>query len=150
MTTPVDPSTYAKLPAGTRVLFGAPTDETAALKLLKDADAVGVTGKTAGFVECTRLIDTERKYVSDLPEGPDKEFVFLDDPTDVDLRAFLTKAENHETVKVRIEFPNARWADMIIALGGWSQQELDKSKPMYLVVAGKQNSITRGITSPAA
>ena len=150
MTTPADPSTYAKLPAGTRVMFGAISDDTAALKLLKDADAVGVTGKTAGFVECTRLIDTERKYMSDLPEGPDKEFVFLDDPSDADLQALLTKAEAGETVKIRIEFPNNRWADMIVALGGWSQQELDKSKPMYLVVAGKQNSINRGITAPAA
>lgn len=148
MTTPKDPSTYAKLPSGTRVLYGAIEDDTAALKLLKDADAVGVTGKTAGFVECTRLIDIERKYISDLAEGPDKEFVFLDDPSDTDLQALLTKADNSETVKIRIEFPNKRWADMIVALGGWSQQELDKSKPMYLVVAGKQNSIDRGITAP--
>jgi len=87
-----------------------------------------------------------RNTISD----PDKEFVFLDDPNDTDLQALLTKAEAGETVKIRIEFPNARWADMIVALGGWSQQELDKSKPMYLVVAGKQNSIDRGVTAPAA
>lgn len=147
MTVVKDPATYAKLPAGTRVLFGELSDATEALKLLKDADAVGVTGKTASFVECTRLIDDERKYISDLPEGPDKEFVFLDDPSDADLQAFLTKAEAGETIKMRIEFPNSRWAEMTIVLGGWSQQELDKSKPMYLVVNGKQNSLTRGITS---
>lgn len=148
MSTP-DPSTYAKLPAGTQFLFGGVDDETASLILLKDADAVGVTGKTSSFVECTRLIDTERKFISDLPEGPDKEFVFLDDPTDQDLQDFLDRADKHETVKVRLVFPNGRWADMVIALGGWSQQELDKSRPMYIVVSGKQNSIDRGIIPPS-
>jgi len=143
-----EPSTYAKLPAGTKMLYGAPTDETANLKLLKDANAVGVTGRTTGFTEAERLIDTERKYIADMPEGPDKEFVFLDDPTDADLQAFLDQAEATATVKVRLEYPNGRWADMVIVLGGWSHQELDKSQPMYLVVNGKQNSIVRGYTAP--
>ncbi|PSW53019.1 phage tail protein [Photobacterium leiognathi] len=145
-----DPATYAKLPAGTRMLWGALDAETANLKLLKDADAVGVTGKSASFIECGRLIDTSKKYMADLPEGPDKEFVFLDDPSDADLLAFLAAAEAGETVKVRIEFPNKRWADMVIVLGGWSMQELDKGAPMKLVVNGKQNDIQRGITAPAA
>ena len=143
-----EPSTYAKLPAGTRMLYGAIADETAALTLLKDANAVGVTGRTTGFVEAERLIDTERKYIADMPEGPDKEFVFLDDPTDADLQAFLDQADNNATVKIRLEFPNGRWADMIVVLGGWSHQELDKGQPMYLVVNGKQNSIDRGYTAP--
>ncbi len=143
-----EPSTYARLPAGTRMLYGAIADETAALKLLKDANAVGVTGRTAGFVEADRLIDTERKYIADMPEGPDKEFVFLDDPTDSDLQAFLDQADTNATVKIRLEFPNGRWADMIVVLGGWSHQELDKGQPMYLVVNGKQNSIDRGYTAP--
>lgn len=143
-----EPSTYAKLPAGTRMLYGAIADETAALKLLKDANAVGVTGRTAGFVEADRLIDTERKYIADMPEGPDKEFVFLDDPTDADLQGFLDQADTNATVKIRLEFPNGRWADMIVVLGGWSHQELDKGQPMYLVVNGKQNSIDRGYTAP--
>ncbi len=141
-----DPSTYAKLPAGTRFLYGAVDDDATALKLLKDADAIGVTGKAASFVEATRLIDTERKYITDLPEGPDKEFVFLDDPSDADLLAFLAATDAKQTVKVRIEFPNTRWAEMIIVLGAWSLQELDKSAPMKLVVSGKQNAIDRGIT----
>ncbi|MDW2262049.1 hypothetical protein R7070_04715 [Vibrio sp. 1557] len=143
-----EPSTYAKLPAGTRMLYGAIADETAALTLLKDANAVGVTGRTTGFVEAERLIDTERKYIADMPEGPDKEFVFLDDPTDADLQAFLDQADTNATVKIRLEFPNGRWADMIVVLGGWSHQELDKGQPMYLVVNGKQNSIDRGYTAP--
>ncbi|MBS9903245.1 hypothetical protein [Vibrio alginolyticus] len=143
-----EPSTYARLPAGTRMLYGAIADETAALKLLKDANAVGVTGRTTGFVEADRLIDTERKYIADMPEGPDKEFVFLDDPTDADLQAFLDQADTNDTVKIRLEYPNGRWADMIVVLGGWSHQELDKGQPMYLVVNGKQNSIDRGYTAP--
>ena len=141
-----DPSTYVKLPAGTRVLWGAVTDLTAALKLLKDANAVGATGKNVGFVDATRLIDTEAKYVADLPDAPDKEFAFYDDPDDADLQGLLDAAEAKQTVKVRIEFPNRRWADMIIALGGWSQKELNKNEGMQLVVVGKQNGITRGVT----
>ncbi|MFH4454450.1 phage tail protein [Vibrio alginolyticus] len=145
-----DPSTYAMLPAGTRVLYGAPADLTESLVLLKDANRVGITGRTNGFTEAERLIDTERKYISDMPEGPDKEYAFLDDPTDADLQAFLDQADDGATVKIRIEYPNGRWADTIVVLGGWSHQELDKGKPMYLVVNGKQNSITRGYTAPAA
>lgn len=143
----VDPSTYAKLPAGTRFLFGEVTDLTAALKLLKDAMAVGATGKAGTFVDATRLIDEEYKYIADVGEGPDKEFVFLDDPTDTDLQAFLASADAGDTVKVRIEFPNDRWADMTIVLSGWSLQELEKGKPMQIVVTGKQNAIDRGITA---
>ncbi|HCE2429427.1 TPA: hypothetical protein NGU10_001475 [Vibrio parahaemolyticus] len=145
-----DPSTYARLPSGTRMLYGAPADPTENLKLLKDANAIGVTGRTNGFVEADRLIDTERKYIADMPEGPDKEYVLLDDPTDSDLQGFLDQANANDTVKIRIEFPNGRWADSIVVLGGWSHQELDKGQPMYLVVNGKQNSIDRGYTAPAA
>lgn len=144
-----DPSEYAKLPAGTRVLWGAASAETSALKLLKDADALGSTGETAGFTDATRLIDTSKKSINDLPEGPEKEFVFLDDVSDADLQGFLDAAEAKETVKVRIEFPNTRWAEMIIVLAGWEHRELDKGQPMKLVVKGKQNSITRGKAAPA-
>lgn len=141
----VDPSTYAKLPAGTRFLFGEITDETVALALLKDATAVGATGKSGSFVDATRLIDTDYKYISDMAEGPDKEFVFLDDASDSDLSAFLAKADSGSTVKVRIEFPNQRFADMTIVLAGWSLQDLEKGKPMQIVVTGKQNAIERGV-----
>lgn len=129
--------------------MGAVTAATDALKLLKDADAVGATGKKSSFVECTRLIDTSKKFMADMSEGPDKEFVFLDDPTDTDLVAFLAAADNDETVKVRIEFPNGRWADMTIALAGWEMQELEKGSPMKVVVSGKQNDIARGYTAPS-
>lgn len=144
-----DPSLYAKLPAGTRFLWGAPTAETAALKLLKDADAIGATGETAGFTDATRLIDTSKKSINDLPEGPEKEFVFLDDVEDTDLQSFLDAAQAKETVKVRIEYPNGRWAEMIIVLAGWEHRDLDKGQPMKLGVKGKQNSINRGKTTPA-
>lgn len=144
-----DPSEYAKLPAGTRVLWGAASAETAELKLLKDADSIGATGETASFVDATRLIDTSKKSINDLAEGPEKEMVFLDDVSDPDLQGLLDAAEAKQTVKVRIEFPNTRWAEMIIVLAGWEHRELDKGQPMKLVVKGKQNSIERGKTAPA-
>lgn len=140
-----DPSTYALLPAGTRVLWGATDSAQDSMQLLKDADAVGVTGKDATFQEVTRLIDTESKYIAGLAEGPDKEFVFVDDPSDAALQGLLDAAEAKETVKIRIEFPNSRWAEMTVALGGWSHQELDKASAMKLVVKGKQNGIERGV-----
>lgn len=146
-----DPGTYAKLPAGTKCYWAAADVDYAttpeSFKLLKDADAIGVTGKQASFNEITRLIDEEAKFMSSLPEGPDKELVFLDDPSDTDLQAFLAAAEARQTVQFRVEFPNQRWALMVIALGAWSLQELDKKAPMKIVVNGKQNAITRGITS---
>ena len=69
MSSVADPGTYMKLPAGTRVLWGALDDDTADLKLLKDADSVGAVGRTSSFVEATRLIDTEKKFISDMPEA---------------------------------------------------------------------------------
>jgi len=143
-----DPSTYAKLPKGTRFLFGELAAETANLKLLKDATAIGSTGKAGTFIDVTRLIDLEYKSMADDAEGPEKEFIFLDDPSDADLQAFLVKADENGAVKVRIEFPNNRWADMEIVLAGWSLQELEKGKPMMIVVTAKQNGIQRGITTP--
>lgn len=147
MTAIKDPSEYATLPAGTRVLFGPVDAETTALKLLKDADAIGATGESSAFIDSTRLIDTSKKYIADIAEGPEKEFVFLDDPSDEDLQALLVSAEAKQTVKIRIEFPNARWANMLVALSGWELRELDKGAPMKLLVKGKQNSIERGITT---
>lgn len=141
-----EPSEYAKLPKGTRFLVGAIDAETADLVLLKDAMSIGTTGKGNSFIDVTRLIDMDYKSMSDDAEGPEKEFVFLDDSTDADLLAFLASADAGETKKVRIEFPNGRWADIIVVLGGWSLQELEKGKPMMLVVTAKQNGIDRGVT----
>jgi hypothetical protein len=143
-----DPATYMKLPSGTRVLFGALADATADLKLLKDANAVGTTGKTAGFVDATRLIDVEEKSIADMPVGEEKEFVFYDDTTDSNLQALLAAAESNESVKLRIEYPNGRWADMVIVLSGWKQQEPVKGEPLKLAVTGKQNGIERGYAAP--
>ncbi len=143
-----DPGTYMKLPSGTRFLWGAITAITADLKLIIDADGVGTVGKTAGFVEVTRLIDTDKKYISDMPEGEDKEFTFFDNPADSDLQALLAAAASGDSIKVRLEFPNGRWADMTIALSGWKQQEVTKGEPMKVSVAGKQNGIERGYTAP--
>jgi hypothetical protein len=143
-----DPATYMKLPSGTRVLFGALADDTASLKLLKDANAVGTTGRTAGFVDATRLIDVEEKSIADMPVGEEKEFVFFDDPTDVNLQGLLAAADAAESIKLRIEYPNGRWADMTIVLSGWKQQEATKGEPLKLAVTGKQNGIDRGYTAP--
>ncbi len=140
-----DPSTYAKLPAGTRMLFGPLGQPYSTFKLLKDADQVGATGEKGGFIQCTRLIDKVHKSIADMKDGPEKEFVFLDDPNDTNMQEFLTLAESDSGVSVRLEFPNKRFAQMEIVLSGWEMQELDKSKPMYVVVAGKQNKIVRGI-----
>ncbi|MCE2597201.1 hypothetical protein K6Y31_20720 [Motilimonas cestriensis] len=145
-----DPGTYAKLPAGTRVYFG---DIGAVMpdgfKLLQSADQIGSTGEKAPLEKVTRLIDTEEKFMAALKEGPDKEFLFLDDPSDTDQEVFLLAAENNEVKVVRVEFPNGRWAEMTIALAGWELKDLDKNKPMMVSVSGKQNAINRGVTAPA-
>ena len=143
-----DPGTYMKLPSGTKVLWGAVEDLTADLKLLINADSVGSIGKIAGFVEATRLIDTEKKFIAEMPEGEDKEFIFFDNPADADLQALVTAADANQTVKIRVEFPNGRWADMIVVLSGWRQEEPNKGEPLKLAIVGKQNGITRGYTAP--
>ncbi|EKO3721378.1 hypothetical protein P0F40_000833 [Vibrio metschnikovii] len=144
MTDIKDPVKYARLPAGTKV-YCAEIDNPEARKLLKDMNAIGTTGKKSGFVEVDRLIDVEPKFMADTPEAPDKEWILIDDPTDENTAWLLDKADLNEAVIIYVEFPNRRWAEMVIALGGWELKELEKGKPMMLSVAGKQNSIKRGI-----
>nr|AKN37685.1 Phage tail fiber protein [Vibrio splendidus] len=136
---------YAKLPAGTRFKVGAVGAALADMVLLKDADQVGVTGKTTSYSQVTRLIDTDHKYMAQMSEGEDKSFRFLDaGETDQDLNDFLKSSERKETKAVLIEWPNKRYALMNIVLGGWAHEEPDKTNAMYLTVAGKQNGLVRG------
>ncbi|MBO0162610.1 hypothetical protein NDJ06_01260 [Vibrio alginolyticus] len=136
---------YAKLPAGTRFKVGAVGATLAEMVLLKDADQVGVTGKTTSYSQITRLIDTDHKYFAQMSEGEDKSFRFLDaGETDPELNGFLKDAERKKTKAVLIEWPNNRYALMTIVLGGWAHEEPDKTNAMYLTVAGKQNGIVRG------
>ncbi|KYO58405.1 hypothetical protein AU461_23090 [Vibrio parahaemolyticus] len=150
MQTPIPEPDYAKLPTGTRFKVGPVGAALAQMVLLKDADQVGVTGKTASFGQVTRLIDTDHKYIKQMSEGEDKSFRFLDPgDTDPELNAFLKAAERSETKAVLIEWPNNRYSLMTIVLGGWAQEEPDKTSAMYLTVAGKQNGIIRGFqTAP--
>ncbi|MDF4554907.1 hypothetical protein [Vibrio parahaemolyticus] len=136
---------YAKLPAGTRFKVGAVGATLAEMVLLKDADQVGITGKTTSYSQITRLIDTDHKYFAQMSEGEDKSFRFLDaGDTDPELNGFLKDAERKKTKAVLIEWPNNRYALMTIVLGGWAHEEPDKTNAMYLTVAGKQNGIVRG------
>lgn len=60
---------YAILPAGVVTKWGAVGAEVSALKPLTNCKAIGATGLTGGFVDCTTLIDTNKQSVSDLPDG---------------------------------------------------------------------------------
>jgi len=82
-----------------------------------------------------------------MPEGEDKEFMFWDDPADVDLQALIAAAEATQTVKIRVEFPNGRWSDLIVALSGWRQEEPTKGEALKITIVGKQNGLTRGVTA---
>lgn len=139
-----DPATFAKLPDGTVVKYGAPAALFATFKALPNMTAVGETGKTGGFVHVPRLIDTEKKFIADTPEGPDKEFVLVDDPDDADQEAFVDMAKSRAAVQIYLEFPNGRWALQTVALAGAKLQALEPGKPMHMVVAGKQNAIQWG------
>ncbi|USD68136.1 hypothetical protein [Vibrio sp. SCSIO 43136] len=148
MTDIPEPSTYCMLPGGTKFLFGAVDAEAAAMKQLKDAIAIGATGKQTNFTGCTRLLDKQEKSMAGLAPSPDKQFGFHDDVDDKDMQEFLDAAEAGETKKVRIEYPNKRYAEMIIVLGGWEHTEPDSNTPMGIVVYGKQNDIKRGKIPP--
>ncbi|EIF5781386.1 phage tail protein [Salmonella enterica] len=142
---------YAMLPAGTIVKYGEVGDAEAALKPLVNCKALGATGQTGGFVDCTTLLDKSKQSISDLPEGPEKSLGFIDDPTNSDFAAFLNAAEQRKTVQFYIELPNGRTASMILALAGWQINEITApaSEVIQITVQGKQNNIKWGTKSAA-
>ncbi|KON62734.1 hypothetical protein KOEU_37820 [Komagataeibacter europaeus] len=138
-----DPATYAKFPAGTKVSWGPVGTLIDAAKLLQSAMAIGASGKKGTFVKVTRLIDTEPKYMSDMGEGEDKTFTFIDDPSDLDQMAFLAAADSKNTVALFIEYPNKRIANFTLVLAGWSLQSVDSpdGKILQVEVYAKQNAL---------
>lgn len=137
---------YAMLPAGTVVKYGPSGAEVSAMKPLINCKALGATGQTGGFVDCTTLIDTSKQFISDLPEGPEKSLGFIDDPSNENFAAFLNAAQNRETVQFYVELPNGRTANMILALSGWQMNEITApaSEVIQITVQGKQNNIVWG------
>ena len=127
--TPKSSPEYAMLPAGTVVKFGEVGAAVAALKPLINCKALGATGQTGGFVDCTTLLDKSKQSVSDLPEGPEKSL----------------------GVQFYVELPNKRTASMILALSGWQMNEITApaSEVIQITVQGKQNNIKWGIAAPA-
>lgn len=151
-TTPTkSPAEYAVLPAGTRVSVGAPGGTLATAKLLQSAMAIGTTGVKGQFMEVSRLIDRDRKYMSDMAEGEDKTFVFLDDVDDTAQQGLLASADNKSTVVIFLEFPNRRVAEINVALSGWAMQSIDSpaGKVLQVEVYAKQNSIKWSATAAA-
>ncbi|MDM3290029.1 MULTISPECIES: phage tail protein [Citrobacter] len=142
------PSEYASLPAGTRVSYGAVGATLATAKLLQSATAIGATGNKGTFIDVTRLIDTEPKYMADMGEGEDKTLVFIDDPADAAQQALLASADAKETVVFFMQFPNRRLAEIQLVLAGWSMQTVDspKGKVLQLEVYGKQNKLKWTVT----
>ncbi len=141
---------YAMLPAGTVVKWGQVGDAVEAMKDLVNCKALGATGQTSSFVDCTTLIDDQKQFISDMPEGPDKSLGFVDDPTNPDFMDFLTAAAARQTVQFYTGLPNGRTATMVLALGGWEVAEITApaSDVIQIAVSGKQNSIVWD-TAPA-
>lgn len=137
---------YATLPAGAIVKFGKVGDALTALKPLINCKAIGATGHTGGFIDCTTVSDTAKQFISDLPEGPEKSLVFIDDPENADFAEFLTAAEARQTIQFYIELPNHRTATAIIALSGWEMNEISApaSDVIQITVKGKQNNLVWG------
>ncbi|CAK8737101.1 hypothetical protein SODG_000824 [Sodalis praecaptivus] len=75
---------YATLPDSTVVKYGPIGAAVTAMKALTNCRAIGATGQTGGFIDCTTLLDTSKQFISDLPEGPEKSLVFIDNPEDAD------------------------------------------------------------------
>ncbi|MFS1539316.1 MAG: phage tail protein [Candidatus Phlomobacter fragariae] len=140
---------YAMLPTGTVVKFGQPGDPVDKMKPLTNCRAVGATGLTGSFIDCTTLLDSHKQYISDLPEGPEKTLGFVDNPKNADFTAFLNAAQNRETVQFYIELKNKRTATMILALSGWEMNDLNApaSEAIQITVKGKQNNLVWGMAS---
>ncbi|MBP1133735.1 hypothetical protein JOE25_005359 [Serratia sp. PL17] len=141
---------YAMLPAGTVVKWGTVGAAPTAMKALVNCKAVGEMGQTGSFVDCTTLIDTTKQFISDLPEGAEKSIGFIDDPSNTDFAAFLTAADNRETVQFYVELPNGRTSTSILSLSGWKMNEIaaPASEVIQITVQGKQNSNTWGAVAP--
>lgn len=137
---------YAMLPAGVVVKWGAVGDTTLTMKPLVNCKAVGATGLTGGYVDCTTLIDTNKQSVSDLPDGPEKSLGFIDDPTNDDFTELLNAAEKRETIQFYIELPNGRTCTQILALSGWQMAEISApaGEVIQIEVKGKQNNLKWG------
>ncbi|WP_334054973.1 phage tail protein [Providencia huaxiensis] len=137
---------YAMLPAGTVVKWGEVGDLPTALKPLVNCKAIGATGLTGNFVDCTTLIDKNKQFISDMPEGPEKTLGFIDDPQNADFTAFLNAAQGMKTVQFYIELPNKRTATMILALSGWEMADISApaSEVIQVTVKGKQNNLVWG------
>lgn len=141
---------YAMLPAGTEASWAELGSEV--FKLLANCKALGATGLTGGFVDCSTLIDKNKQSISDLPEGPEKDLGFIDDPTNEDFAAFLTAAENRETVQFKVRLPNKRIGTMILALSGWEMAEISApaSEVISITVKGKQNNLAWSVDATPA
>lgn len=143
---------YAMLPAGTIVRFGYLGDALSDFLPLINCKALGATGATGNFVDCTTLIDTSKQFLSDLPEGPEKSLGFVDDPSNPSFVSFLNAAEQRQTVQFYVELPNGRTATMIMALSGWQLNEITApaSDVIQVTVNGKQNNIRWGYNEPSS
>lgn len=143
---------YAMLPAGTVVKWGQTGEDIADFQPLVNCKALGATGATGNFVDCTTLIDTQKQFLSDMPEGPEKSLGFVDDPSNTSFTDFLNAAEQRKTVQFYVELPNGRTATMIMALSGWQLNEITApaSEVIQVTVNGKQNNITWGYNTPGS
>lgn len=151
MSTKTSPE-YATLPDNTVVKYGAVGAAVTAMKDLTNCKAIGATGQTGGFIDCTTLRDTSKQFISDLPEGPEKSLVFIDNPEDPDFSAFLAAAQKRETVQFYIELPNKRTATMVLALSGWETNEISapSSEVIQITVKGKQNTLNWGMKTTSS
>ncbi|QTL40638.1 phage tail protein [Xenorhabdus budapestensis] len=138
---------YAVLPVGTLVKFGKPGDSVEQMKTLINCKALGATGLTGSFVDCTTLMDTNKQFISDMPEGPEKSLGFIDDPANENFVSFLNAAEKRETVQFYIALPNKRTATMVLALSGWEMNDINApaNEVIQMTVKGKQNNLVWGI-----
>ncbi|BEM76403.1 hypothetical protein SME38J_05060 [Serratia marcescens] len=143
---------YAKLPAGTIVMWGKVGDTVTDMKPLINCKAVGEMGQTGSFIDCTTLIDLSKQFLSDLPEGSDKALGFIDDPDNEDFTAFLKAADERQTVQFYVQLPNNRTSTSILSLSGWKMNEITapSSEVIQITVQGKQNNNTWGTYEPGS
>ncbi|MGG5928213.1 phage tail protein [Salmonella enterica] len=143
-------SDYAKIPAGSIVKWGELNDTAIKFRPLPNCRGVGAMGNQGGFVDCTTLADTQKQYISDLPDGPEKTLLFIDHPGDESFTALLNAAEQRKTIQFYVELPNGRTSTSVIALAGWQMKEVaaPASEVIMIEVKGRQNAIVWGVVAP--
>ena len=109
---------------------------------LPNALTIGSTGEQGSFVENTPISATEKIFIDGMLTPPDKEITLSDVPGDTEQEVFLTKAQDRETVNMKVTLANGRIGTYALKLAGKVVNEPEGEGAVTVTVYGKQSGTT--------